>query len=133
MKIWKFGEASCMQNDCCFQMTQKGLMWNVGFLVSFVCNVVSRVHLWMWCPLFPALFIVGLSFPLVSPSPLCHKSMDPSMWAELWTLCPVPLGHVPVFVQILHSFGDCSFTKCSVESGRGRCLQPVLFSQGHLG
>jgi len=39
MKIRKFGEASCMQNDCCFQMTQKGLMWNVGFLVRFVCNV----------------------------------------------------------------------------------------------
>lgn len=38
MRIRKFGEASYMQNDCCFQMTQKGLMWNTGFLVSFVCN-----------------------------------------------------------------------------------------------
>ena len=114
----KFGEVSWVRMTS-YQTTQKAVVGSGGFSQFevrcrrcpgpvFGCGVV-----------FPALFIVGTVLALgESSAPLswimdhpCGLKSVPSvlfLWPCACFLC----------VLIPHSFGDCSFTRFSVESGR---------------
>lgn len=115
-KVWR---RFLCANDCSFQTIQKGLVWKAVVLISFMCSVDGVQD--------PSLDVMS-SFPSTvycwgCPSPwwvLGPFSIDKGPIRVGWMLGALSCFSGPCACSCANfaQLGACSFTRCSVESGR---------------